>query len=401
MKILHTADWHLGHRLFERSQKEEQVLFLEWLKSYVTQHGIDVLLISGDIFDTASPSPQQLKMYYDFLIELKQTKCQNIIITGGNHDSPGIINAPQSILNSLSIQVVGRATDEIEDEVFKIKIDNDELIVAAVPYLRDKDIRKAVSGETFDNITNRYKKALINHYDLVAAYCEKIQTQHSVCLSMGHLFAMGGQTSDSEQNIYVGSLGHINASDFPNVFDYIALGHLHRPQIVGGLEHIRYSGSPIILSMSEINYDKNVIVIETKQNEIENITNVKVPKFRQITRVSGAIENCQTELQNISTNDYNLKPWVEVVLNRKKTDINSHDTIRQFAENLPLEILGVRFDKQAQVDGIDKHVEDIKVKDLSPLKVFELKCENEDFSLKDNPDILDAFSEALQIAKNQ
>jgi len=108
MKILHTADWHLGHRLHEQSQLEEQTLFLNWIENYIIEQKIDILLISGDIFDTGSPSNQSLEMYYNFLVKLTATTCKSIIITGGNHDSAGTLNAPKHILNALSIKVVGK-----------------------------------------------------------------------------------------------------------------------------------------------------------------------------------------------------------------------------------------------------------------------------------------------------
>ena len=149
MKILHTADWHLGHRLHEHSQNEEQMLFLEWLENYIIDYKIDVLLISGDIFDTGTPSSQSLRMYYDFLIRLTKTTCQHIVITGGNHDSPGTLNAPKELLNALSIKVIGRSSEDISEEIFKLTVNDEEIIIAAVPYLRDQDIRRAVAGETF------------------------------------------------------------------------------------------------------------------------------------------------------------------------------------------------------------------------------------------------------------
>ncbi|MEL6607241.1 MAG: exonuclease subunit SbcD, partial [Bacteroidota bacterium] len=260
MRILHTADWHLGHRLHEHGQQEEQQLFLDWLLQLIDKEKIDVLLVSGDVYDTGVPSTQSQKMYYDFLIQLQQTHCSEVVITGGNHDAPGTINAPKELLAALSVRVVGKATEEIADEVFELKIGNEAVIVAAVPYLRDQDIRRAVQGETFDEITERYKKALVNHYQEAATYCQEINTNQVPVIAMGHLFAVGGSVSDSEQQIYVGNLGHIGAEDFPETFDYIALGHLHKPQIVGGKDYIRYSGSPVMLSFSETGYEKQVLV---------------------------------------------------------------------------------------------------------------------------------------------
>ncbi|WP_299061315.1 exonuclease SbcCD subunit D C-terminal domain-containing protein [uncultured Polaribacter sp.] len=400
MKILHTADWHLGHRLHEQSQKEEQALFLNWIERYIIQQKIDVLLISGDIFDTGSPSNQSLEMYYSFLVKLNATTCKSIIITGGNHDSPGTLNAPKHILDALSIKVVGKAAENIEDEVFEIDINNEKVIVAAVPYLRDGDIRRAVAGESFDELTEKYKTALINHYKTSAKQCKHINTTNAPVIAMGHLFATGGSVSDSEQNIYVGSLGHIGAEDFPTYFDYVALGHLHRPQIIGGNDKIRYSGSPNILSFSEVNYDKKILVLNIENNTINTIEEVIIPNFRAFYRLKGTMSACMMKFNTIATNNYNLTPWVEIVLDEENT-INTND-LKRAAENYPFEILKISLKNQRKVKGIEELLENTaSIKELQPTEVFKLKCEEMGFDLEKSPEIWDAFNEILQSVKNQ
>jgi len=400
MKILHTADWHLGHRLHEHSQNEEQILFLKWLENYINDNKIDVLLIAGDIFDTGTPSSQSLRMYYNFLVKLTKTTCKHIVITGGNHDSPGTIDAPKELLYALSIKVTGRASEKIKDDIFKLELNGEEIIIAAIPYLRDQDIRRAVAGENFDEITDRYKTALINHYANAAEYCSKLNTENTPIIAMGHLFAVGGSISDSEQNIYVGTLGHIGAKDFPETFDYIALGHLHRAQVVGSKEHIRYSGSPNILSFSEINYDKKVLVIETKKDSVSQIKEITVPKFRKILRVTGELEDCILELKTIMTNKYKLTPWVEVVLDNKTNTTIGASEIQKAAEDLAIEVLKVTLKNQQKTEGLEQLIENTKhLKELSPVDVFKMKCKEEKFEIKDHQDIWDAFNEALQIAR--
>ncbi len=401
MKILHTADWHLGHRLYEQSQIEEQQLFLNWLENYIVAEQIDTLLISGDVFDTGSPSNQSKKMYYNFLVKLLNTNCKNIIIIGGNHDSPDMLNAPKEILNALNIKVVGKATENIADEVFEINTINEQVIIAAVPYLRDQDIRKAVAGESFDELTEKYKKALINHYNLVAEHCKSINKKNVPVIAMGHLFAMGGNISDSEQNIYVGTLGHIGANDFPSLFNYIALGHLHRPQIVGGIDRIRYSGSSYILSFSEINYDKKVIVINTNQNEITKIEDVEVPRFREIYSLKGKVDDCLNQFGDVISNSYQLTPWVEIVLDEKET-LNT-DELKQQAEQHQFEILKITLNSdKRKVLGIEELLKNTKsIKELEPTEVFKLKCKEQNINLKEHPQLWDAFNEILQTVKGQ
>lgn len=400
MKILHTADWHLGHRLHEQSQVAEQTLFLSWIETYISTEKIDVLLISGDIFDTGSPSNQSLEMYYSFLVKLKSTNCKSIIITGGNHDSAGTLNAPKHILDALSIKVVGKATEQIEDEVFKIDIDGEKIVVAAVPYLRDGDIRRAVAGESFDELIDKYKTALINHYQSSAEQCKLVNTADAPVIAMGHLFATGGSVSDSEQNIYVGTLGHIGAEDFPEYFDYIALGHLHRPQIIGENDKVRYSGSPHILSFSEIGYDKNIIVLTVEDNKISAINDVVVPRFREFYKLVGTMAECIDTFSEVVSNEFQLTPWVEIVLNEAHT-INTDD-LKKAAENYPFEILKTALKTERRQKGIEELLEETKsIKELLPAEVFKLKCKEIGFDLENRPEVEDAFNEILQSVKNQ
>ncbi|MCG8892290.1 exonuclease subunit SbcD [Tenacibaculum finnmarkense] len=400
MKILHTADWHLGHRLHEHSQLEEQTLFLAWIENHISNEKIDLLLISGDIFDTSSPSNQSLTMYYNFLVKLQKTSCKNIIITGGNHDSPGTLNAPKELLNALSIKVVGKATEKIADEVFEININDEKVLIGAVPYLRDGDIRRAVAGESFDDLTDKYKKALINHYQEIAIESEKTNSSNAPVIAMGHLFATGGSVSDSEQNIYVGTLGHIGAQDFPTYFDYVALGHLHRPQIVGENDKIRYSGSPNILSFSELNYDKKIIVLEISANKISNIDDVIVPNFREFYKLKGSMDDCIAKFPNIISNSYQLKPWVEIVLDEDNTI--QTDELKIASEAYDFEILKITLKNQRKIKGIEELLADAtSIKELVPTEVFKLKCEEMDFDLDQNQQVWDAFNEVLQAVKNQ
>jgi exonuclease SbcD len=400
MKILHTADWHLGHRLHEFSQLEEQNLFLNWIESYIIENKIEVLLISGDVFDTGSPSNQSLELYYSFLVKLNATCCQSVIITGGNHDSPGTLNAPKHLLNALSIKVVGKATEDIKDEVFTIGVHGEQVIIGAVPYLRDQDIRRAVAGETFDELSDRYKKALINHYTKIATYCDSINKNKVPVIAMGHLFAIGGSVSDSEQNIYVGTLGHIGAEDFPKTIDYIALGHLHRPQIIGGNTKIRYSGSPHILGFSELEYDKKLIVLTIENNEISKIEDAIVPRFREFYKLTGTTEDVVKKFPSLISNSYQLTPFVEIVLDEISTIRN--DFLKKEATSFDFEVLRTTLKSDRKIIGIEEQLKNIEsIKEVLPDEIFKRKCKEQGFKLEENPEVWDAFNEMLQFSKNQ
>ena len=169
MKILHTSDWHIGRTLYDRKRYDEFEKFFTWLLNTLESENIDVLLIAGDIFDNGTPSNKAQELYYKFLCNVNKTKCQHIVIIGGNHDSASFLNAPQSILKSLDVHVVGAISDNLEDEIIILDIlktpntdleritnnipspEISKLIICAVPYLRDKDIRTVNAGESLED----------------------------------------------------------------------------------------------------------------------------------------------------------------------------------------------------------------------------------------------------------
>jgi exonuclease SbcD len=150
MKILHTSDWHIGRTLYGRKRYEEFEAFLTWLAETIQQNEIDALLVAGDVFDTSAPSNRAQELYYRFLCRVAASCCRHVVVVAGNHDSPSFLNAPKELLKALDVHVVGSSTESLEDEVLVLRNDQDtpELIVCAVPYLRDRDIRVAEAGES-------------------------------------------------------------------------------------------------------------------------------------------------------------------------------------------------------------------------------------------------------------
>lgn len=382
--------------MLEQSQQEEQSLFLDWLREYIGTNSIDILLVSGDIFDVGVPSAQAQKLYYDFLVRLHNTSCKEVIITGGNHDAPSTLNAPKELLNAFSIRVVGKATENLEDEIFKLSANGEHLIVAAIPYLRDQDIRRAIAAESVEEINNRYKTALINHFAEVGAFCEVMKTSDTSVIAMGHLFAIGGKTSESELSIYVGNLGDIGATDFPAIFDYVALGHLHWAQMVGGSEHIRYSGSPYALSFSEVGQDKKIVEIET--SETLKIKEIAVPAFRKIVQIEGSVESCKAKLEQLNNENHTLTPWIEVILSNEKEATTGYKEINDFAQTIKPEVLKITVKDERKYDMLKSIVDNAQhIKTFTPLDVFRLKCEEMNVDLDEKPEMLDAFNEILQL----
>jgi len=305
MKILHTADWHLGKKLHKHDLSIDHQLFLDWLINLIREQGIDLLLISGDIFDLANPPIEARTMYYWFLRQMIQLKCK-IIITGGNHDSALMLDAPKEILQLLDIKVVGGATSPIENEIIVLE----NLVVCAVPYLRDADLRQAIEGENGASRIENVRLGIKKHYDELAEICQQKYPNLPI-IAMGHLYANGSISSESEREIQIGNLASVDGNDFSQTFDYVALGHIHRPQIIGGNERIRYSGSPIPLSFSEKNDQKIVLILEIAENKIQEIKTIEVPKFRQLKRISGTFETVKSKLIAFQNNSP-LKSFLEL-----------------------------------------------------------------------------------------
>ena len=366
MRVLHTADWHIGHRFYNESQDEEHKLFLDWLLKSIDEQNIDVLVVAGDIFDTGSPSSSSFKLYYDFLTQVQKTKCKYVVISAGNHDSPSSLSAPSQLLSALNVLVIGKSPENIEEEVLRLKVEDKEILIAATPYLRDQDIRKAVAGEHFDEMTQRYKTALVNHYDKLYAYGKPLS--NAPFMALGHLFAIGGSVSDSEQNIYVGTLGHIGADDFPD-FDYIALGHLHKPQLVGKKEHIRYSGSPVILSFSEVGYAKKVLITSFNEEALISVEELEVPKFREVYTFKGDRTACLNAINSKQNSE--LAPFVEVVLD-EKNDGSKYPDLMEACEQKGMKLLKLVLNQEYQNNSLFEYSKK-EVQELSLQEVFEMK----------------------------
>jgi len=334
MRILHTADWHLGARLVERDRLPEHAAFLDWLIDTLRAEKIDALLVSGDVFDAANPPQDAVALYFDFLKRLADLKTVKAVITGGNHDSASHLNAPRELLKRFDVHVFGHAG---ENNV----VDLGGAVVAAVPFLRERDLRQATAGETITAVHEQVRAAIRAHYATQLAACRDL-AQGRLVIAMGHLTVLGATTSDSERDIHIGNLGAVGADLF-NGFDYTALGHLHRPQKVAGIETIRYSGSPVALSFSEAADAKSVVILDLQNHSPapillptkaldrqENggrrieIQTLPIPTSRQLIRVKAARATLAADLANVPAG-----VWVEITV---KLDAPESDLDRQVRE---------------------------------------------------------------------
>jgi exonuclease SbcD len=399
MRILHTADWHLGKRLEQSERTDEHQAFLNWLIQILRTEKIDVLIVAGDIFDTGSPSNSAFEQYYGFLRQVKDTSCREVVIIGGNHDSISTLNAPQLLLKYFNVHIIGGVPYEFTDQIIEIKDAQGqlELVVCAVPFLRDRDIRLSVAGETLEERETRLKQGISEHYHRLVTHITDYKLNNIPVIATGHLFAAGSATSDSEKEIHVGNLGQIGGDQFPSAFDYIALGHIHRPQLINKMNHIRYSGSPIPLSFSETDDKKQVIVLEFKNGNMISLQELEVPCNRKLIRIKGDFEKVKTKLVLLEDPQTLYPAWVEVQVETETFIFDLEEQLNSLIAGKPF--IGRLFPRQFRIRAarsLDEQTEEaMALADLDPKTVFLKKCSAE-YPEEEHADLLQAFSEVME-----
>lgn len=363
MKILHTSDWHIGQKFMGKSREKEHESFLSWLFETIKKENIDVLIVAGDIFDTGNPPNYALELYYNFLQKLFSIDGLYVIITAGNHDSISTLKAPKQLLEAMNVFVI-TSGDEDENELISIYKNNQLLgVVCAVPFLRDSVVRQAISGQTSNDKESSLNNGIKQHY--IDVYEEAIQLTKENSLPIiatGHLTTVGSRTSESERDIYIGGTIDIGSDFLGKYFDYVALGHLHINQTVG-VNHVRYSGSPIPLSFSESKQKKKINIIEFKDNKIE-VEEVEIPLYRTLLVLKGNLESIITDLKTIEDKD----TWIEVHLH-DENPVFANQSIREYADELELIILAIKIDRtEKRLEAKDLNV--ISLDELTPSDVF-------------------------------
>ena len=398
LKLLHTSDWHIGRTLYSRKRYEEFGAFLTWLADTIQQNEIDALLVAGDIFDTSAPSNRAQELYYRFLCRVAASCCRHVVVVAGNHDSPSFLNAPKELLKALDVHVVGSSTESPEDEVLVLRNDQDtpELIVCAVPYLRDRDIRVAEAGESVEDKERKLIDGIRTHYATVAALAEQKREELGANIPIvgtGHLFTAGGQTVDGDgvRELYVGSLAHVTAGLFPSSFDYLALGHLHVPQKVNSTETIRYSGSPLPMGFGEARQQKSVCQVEFN-NSAASVQLIDVPVFQKLERVKGDWDGISSRILELSVSG--SQGWLEVIYEDDKVIGDLRDRLESAISGTQMEILRIKNNRI--IDRVLGQIhEEETLDDLNVNDVFERCLVVHEVPEDQRPELLRAYQETL------
>ncbi|WP_339137353.1 MAG: exonuclease SbcCD subunit D C-terminal domain-containing protein [Candidatus Electrothrix sp. GW3-4] len=347
LRILHTSDWHIGRTLYGRHRYAEFTAFFNWLHDTIVEQQVDILLVAGDVFHTTTPSNRAQQLYYNFLCRVAASSCRHLVVTAGNHDSPTFLSAPRELLLALNIHVLAALPSSPAEEVLVLKdqAGEPEAIICAVPFLRDRDIRTAVAGQDQDDRERDLVQGIKQHYSEVCAEAEEQRNKLArpvPIIGMGHLFTAGGSTveGDGVRNLYVGSLASVSADAFPDSLDYLALGHLHAPQKVGGNETRRYSGAPLVMGFGEAEKEKKVCLLAFPESGPPTVTPLTVPVFQAIKRIQGDWDHIQAELTTLKLEGRAI--WLEIIYQGEELIADLRQRLDEIIADSSLEILRIR-----------------------------------------------------------
>lgn len=415
MKILHTSDWHLGKKLnqFDRSFEHNQ--FLAWLLNTLKSENIDALVIAGDVFDSPNPSADSQTQLYQFLIQARQyVPHLGIVMTAGNHDSPGRMEAPAPFLSLFDASVVGKigqigqighSVDGINWDRIVIPLKNHLGQVTAwciaMPFLRPSDVPRV---ENMDDAC-AYTAGIAALYGSAYQFALKKRSTGQAIIAMGHCHITGGVVSkDSERHIVIGGSEALSATIFDSGIAYVALGHLHLPQKVGGDPTRRYCGSPLPMSFSEIAYPHQVVVVELNGENVTNTREIRIPRSVDLVllpKQAAPLNEVMAELQALILPELPQAHWpylqVRVQLTQPEPSLRTQ--IESALAGKPVRL--VRIEASSAPTGDIQAAPLVSIEDLhhlAPADFFERLYQHR-FSGKNPPaDIMAAFNELVSTA---
>ena len=393
MRIIHTSDWHLGQHFYGKSRASEHQKFLNWLIEQSQSQQIDAIIVAGDIFDTGTPPSYAREMYFDFIAKLHQTRCQ-LVVLAGNHDSVAMLGESQKLLQQLSTRVISAVSDNIAEQVFVLESlkTEQQAVICAIPFIRARDIVKSYAGQSASEKQRSLQQAITGHYQSLFSQAQTLSVENQAedtrlpIIATGHLTTIGASLSESVRDIYIGTLEAFPASEFPDA-DYIALGHIHRPQKVTKSEHIRYSGSPIALSFDEAKTEKSIVIAEFKNGELSGVELCPVPCFQPLVMVKTQLDTLSEDIAGVakakSSDELNAddesnpanraeKIWLDIEIESAEYLQDLTARIEQIVAELPVEVLLVRRSKKSR-QQMPSHEKKITLSELSVQDVFDAR----------------------------
>ena len=404
--FFHTSDWHLGQFFYNHSRQYEHEQFLTWLLEQIKQKQPNALLIAGDIFDVINPASAAQKQLYQFLADAHAlAPHMQTLMIAGNHDSGYRIEQVEPLLEKYNAKTVGVIRWK-EDKSLDIEhllqpiYDVDQNIVAwclSLPFLRSAEI----TG--FNEHTSNSQNAISYLHQQLISEAKKRKTDDQALILMSHAHMQGGETSDSERPIIIGNEEALSTALFDEVIDYVALGHLHKPQKVQHA-HIRYSGSPIPLSFSEINYKHQVVEVTidpSKPAEYQlQFEALHIPRSIQLHRIRGELNEVFTQLQALASGKIDNIDQREYIDIEYHTDTPPRPNLRQqFEDVLPKERYRlVKISRQYKNNDQQNYATKIQLEPPTPEQLFEQIWQNKGYA--QDAAVLKDFQTLVQEARH-
>ncbi|MCX7130831.1 exonuclease SbcCD subunit D C-terminal domain-containing protein [Aeromonas sp.] len=404
MKILHTADWHLGHQLHGHERRFEHDAFLDWLTDTIKQRQIDALLVAGDLFDTANPPASAWQQLYRFLARLRAEMPRlNMVLIGGNHDSPSKLDAPHELLRAFDLHLVGSISRDSDG-----RLETDRLLVplqdregkiaawcAAVPFLRSSDLRVEQLAEGQDRLIEGVRRVYEAVLTQGRARCEPDQA----LIAMGHAYLAAGQLSElSERRVLGGNQHALPANIFASA-DYTALGHLHLAQ--SPAEGVHYSGSPLPLSLAEANYNHQVLEVTFEGGKVVGLERIPVPRAVEMIRLpeselEGALK--AIEALSLPALPSEAQPFLEVRLLLPRPEARIRERILAVLVGKPVRLARISTRYLGSGQGLADGQNQRRLDELSPTEVFRL-CYQRQFEGEPEAGLVASFEEILEQVK--
>jgi exonuclease SbcD len=398
MRILHTSDWHLGQHFMGKTRQAEHQAFCAWLIEQVREQAVDAMLIAGDIFDTGAPPSYAREQYNRFIVELRGTGCE-LVVLGGNHDSVAMLGESKTLLAQLGTRVIPGVCEQLDEQLLVLhrRDGSPGAILCGIPFIRPRDVLLSQAGQSAQDKQQSLQQAIQQHYQDLYTLAEAKRAELGgdlPIIATGHLTTVGASASDSVREIYVGSLEAFPTSAFPPAA-YIALGHIHRPQKVGGLEHIRYCGSPIALSFDEAKQQKEVLLVELDSSGLRQITALPVPRFQPLLSLRGSLKELEAAIQEAAKQGGAEQPvWLEVLVGTDDYLSDLQLRIAALCEGLPVEVLCIRRERGNAVAWLQGQAKET-LDELSVEDVFAQRLSSESLDETEQQRLLGLYQQVV------
>jgi len=397
MRLLHTSDWHLGHTLRgEVTREYEHAAFLAWLLDTCVREAADALVITGDVFDSATPPASAERMWFEFLAAVRRARpAMDVVAIAGNHDSPARLGAASSVLRELGVHVVGglpRLVDgSLDLDRILIPVAGGRGLIAAVPFLRPVDLPgdAAETGDALDVV-----------YGEVIAGARARRRADQALIVTGHLYVAGADTQYlSERRVSIGGQESAPLRLFPDDIDYVALGHIHRAQRVGR-DAIRYAGAPLPLSLDEADYRNQIVAVELAGGRVRELRALAVPRVIDIVRVprrgAAPLADVLAELARLPqlVPGDPARPYLEVVVALERPEPKLRAAVEAALDGKRPRLVRLGVELTGDGEALGDRVVLQRLAELDPREVF-ARLWARDHAEPPGPDVLAGFDRLL------